>query len=63
MAFFIQRQSTIDSDITVYYCGDNRWSDNSSEKKLFSTKTKAVSESQNNDGKNGGFSHSTIVSE
>ena len=63
MAYYIKKQSRIDESITVYYAGDNRWTDDPSQKITFSTKTSATNLIKNPDGKNGGWKGSTIVSE
>jgi hypothetical protein len=62
MAYCIQKPSRIDENITVYYTGNGRWSDDSSQKEHFSTKTAATNLMKNPDGKNGGWSSATIVS-
>jgi hypothetical protein len=38
MAYYISKPSRIDPSITVYYVGDNRWTDDASQKATFSTK-------------------------
>jgi hypothetical protein len=63
MAYFIKKQSRIDENITVYYAGDNRWTDDPSQKAKFSTKKSATALITNPDGKNGGWTGSTIVAE
>jgi len=63
MAFYIQKPSLIDSNITVYYAGAKRWSDNFNEKALYASKNAAKNLMENNDGRNGGWSKCTIVSE
>jgi hypothetical protein len=62
MAYCIQKPSRIDKNITVYYTGNGRWSDDPSQKARFSTKTAATNLMKNPDGKNGGWSGATIVS-
>jgi len=59
----IKKQSLLDSNVTLYYSGDSRWSDNFDDRFLFSSKAKADAVVRNPDGKNGGFKNSTIVSE
>ena len=63
MSYFIQKQSIINPEITIYYAGNSRWTDDASQKVTFSTKTSATNLIKNPDGKNGGWSGSTIVSE
>jgi len=59
----IKKQSLVDTDITLYYAGNSRWSDNFEERFLFTSKAKADAAVKNTDGKNGGFKNTTIVSE
>jgi len=58
MAFYIQKQSLIDSNITVYYVGAKRWSDNFNEKALYASENAAKDLMENS-----GWSKCTIVSE
>ncbi len=63
MPFHIKKQSIIQSDITVYYEGGNKWSDDYADRKQYSAKADADAKLVNTDGKNGGFSNATVVSE
>jgi len=63
MAYYIQKPSSIDNNIMVFYTGGNRWSDDKSEVLKFSTKKEANSLITNPDGKNGGWSNANVVSE
>ena len=63
MAYYIQKPSIIDSNITVYFDGINKWSDDFSLKALYSTEEEANAVIVNTDGKNGGFVNSIVVSE
>ena len=63
MVYFIQKPSRIDESITVYYVGNGRWSDDSSQKASFITEDAATNIMTNPDGKNGGWSGATVVSE
>ena len=63
MAFYIQKPSLIDSILTVYYAGAKRWTDNFEEKTLYASESAAEDLIANNDGKNGGWSNCTVVSE
>jgi hypothetical protein len=62
MSYCIQKPSRIDENITVYYTGNGRWSDDPSQKARFSTKTAATNLIKNPDGKNGGWTGATVVS-
>jgi hypothetical protein len=61
MAYHIQKPSLIDQAITVYYAGEGRWTDDSSQKLSFGTKTSATKLLQNSDGKNGGWNNSVVI--
>ena len=63
MAYYISKPSRIDPSITVYYAGDNRWTDDESQKATFSTKKAATALITNPDGKNGGWAGSTVAAE
>ena len=63
MSYYISKPSRIDPNITVYYAGDNRWTDDASQKATFSTKKAATALINNPDGKNGGWTGSTVVAE
>ena len=58
---YISRPNLLDSSITVYYAGDNKWTDNFDDRHRFSTKAAATAHIQNPDGKNGGWSRCSIV--
>lgn len=47
--------------VDVYYVGDNRWSDNYTERKVFDEDPSYML--NNPDGKNGGYSNSIVISE
>ena len=51
----------MNSQITVYYKGSNRWSDLYSERLVFDENPSSLLE--NPDGKNGGFKNAIVVSE
>ena len=63
MAYYITKPASIDSSITLYFKGDNRWSDNPEGKVTYETEELANSAKDNSDGRNGGFIGSTVVSE
>ena len=48
---------------TVYYTGNSKWSEALSEKKSYISEAAAKAEIANPDGKNGGFTGSTVVEE
>ena len=62
MAYHITRPEALDPNKVVYYTGGEKWSDNVSLKKSYSTKAKASAVILNPDGKNGGFKNATVVS-
>ena len=63
MSYYITRPAKIDSSITVYYHGGNRWSDEPVGRFAFATLEEANAVVANHDGKNGGFANATVVSE
>ncbi len=63
MPYHIKRPNQLMPSIDVYYVGENRWSDNYSDRKIFSAKTKANAAIKNPDGKNGGFKNATVITE
>ena len=48
---------------TVYYTGDSKWSEALSERKSYVSEADAKAQIANPDGKNGGFTGSTVVEE
>jgi hypothetical protein len=63
MAYYITKSASIDTSITLYFKGDNRWSDDPTGKITYATEELANSAKANPDGRNGGFIGSTVVSE
>jgi len=63
MAFYCTKPSLIDSSITLYYAGGNRWSDNFAEKVEFATREVLENKIANLDGKSGSFRKATVVEE
>ena len=63
MAYYITKPASIDSSITLYFKGDNRWSDDPTGKVTYETEELANSAKANPDGMNGGFTGATVVSE
>ena len=61
MAYHIKKPSVLKEGATVYYTGGSTWSEDSSDRKVYSDNPTAVI--ANPDGKNGGFSNATIVDE
>ena len=53
----------MDSSKTVYFKGDAAWSDDYSSRKTYSSKSDADAQIANPDGRNGGFTGCTVVSE
>jgi hypothetical protein len=46
MSYYIKRPSAIDSSKTVYYKGNYHWTENFDDRKKYTTKTKAVAETE-----------------
>ena len=61
--YHIEKNSTIDPSIVVYYVGENRWSDDYSQRSKFTSESAAQSLMDNPDGKNGGWSGASIIRE
>ena len=63
MPYHIKKNSVLINSKTVYYTGDSKWSEAYSERKSYVSQSAATAETVNPDGKNGGFTGSTIVEE
>ena len=63
MAYHIKKQSVLLDSKTVYYKGDSKWSDVYADRKKYSAKADANAEIVNTDGKNVGFTGSSVVTE
>ena len=63
MAYHIEKQSVLLNSKTVYYKGNSSWSDVDADRKTYSAESDANAEIANPDGKNGGFTGCTVVSE
>ena len=62
MAYYITKPSLI-GGTTMYYKGNRHWSDQSSDKKTYTTQADAQAEMVNTDGTNGGWKDAQVVSE
>ena len=63
MPYHIKKNSVLINSKTVYYTGDSKWSEALSERKSYVSEAAAKSQIANPDGKNGGFTGSTVVEE
>jgi hypothetical protein len=61
MAYYITKPASIDKSITLYFIGDNRWSDDESKKVTYETEELANAAKANPDGRNGGFAGSILA--
>lgn len=61
MGYYLKKQGL--SGRVVYWTGNKVWSDDISKKFIYNTEEVAEDAIKNNDGKNGGFSGTQIVSE
>ena len=61
MGYYITKTGT--SGKTVYWVGGVQWSDDVSKKKVYVNKGTADAKIVNTDGKNGGWTGATVVSE
>lgn len=60
-SWHITRPAKLDPNVTLYYHGGSRWSDESVGRINYSTKSEAQAVMENTDGKNGGFANATLV--
>ena len=63
MPYHIKKNSVLINYKTVYNTGDSKWSEALSERKSYISESAAQAQIANPDGKNGGFTGSTIVAE
>ena len=61
MGYYIKKTGL--SGKIVYWTGGVHWSDDSSKKKTYANKSTADAKIVNTDGKNGGWTGATVVSE
>lgn len=61
MAYHIKKTSLWDSSKILYYIGNRHWVDNYIERKIYSDDPSSLF--VNPDGKNGGWTNATVVSE
>ncbi len=61
MAYYIKKPSVLEAEKTVYYTGESIWSETFDDRKVYSDDPSSLL--TNNDGKNGGWTGATIVSE
>ena len=61
MGYYLKKQGL--SGRVVYWTGDQVWSDDISKKLIYNTEKVAENAIKNNNGKNGGFYGTEIVSE
>jgi|TARA_B100000035_G_C20527840_1_gene348278 hypothetical protein len=59
----IKKPHVLDPEVTVYYVGNGRWTDNFDQRKKYTSKVKANAQIANTDGTNGGWTGCTIVQE
>lgn len=61
MAFHIKKPSVLKAGVDVFYLGDRRWTENFADRKQYSDNPSSLM--TNTDGKNGGWTGATVVSE
>tara|TARA_B100002019_G_scaffold209999_1_gene182600 strand:- start:1912 stop:2106 length:195 start_codon:yes stop_codon:yes gene_type:complete len=61
--YHIKKPSALISSVEVYHAGGNQWSDDYSERKIYTSKAKADAMLPNPDGTNGGFKNATVIKE
>ena len=63
MAFYCIKPSVIQPSTTLYFVGENRWSDQFSERELRDSREEFDQRIANNDYNAGGFKTATVVEE
>lgn len=63
MAFHIEKPSSLNPDVTVYYVKKHHWSDNPDLRKSWKKRSSPENLLSNPDGTNGGWEKATIVEE
>jgi len=61
--YYIKKPSALISSVDVYHVGEDQWSDNFSERKVYASKASADAMLPNPDGTNGGFKNATVIKE
>ena len=61
MTYYIKKKSSLDNSKVVYYVGSKKWSDQFDDRKKYTIDPTYLT--KNDDGKNGGWTNSTVVSE
>ena len=61
MPYYIKKPSHLNSSVNVYYIGNQRWSDKYDDRKQYTNNPTYLT--KNDDGKNGGWSGCTVVTE
>jgi len=62
-SYHIKKASVLMSSVVVYHVGGDQWSDDFSERKIYTSKASADAMLPNEDGTNGGFKNATVVKE
>lgn len=63
MGYYIKKTSALPSVGDVFWTGGDNWSDTIADKKVYANQSTANAKIVNTDGKNGGFSGASVVSE
>tara|TARA_Y100000004_G_scaffold183660_1_gene231760 strand:- start:861 stop:1052 length:192 start_codon:yes stop_codon:yes gene_type:complete len=63
MPYHIKKPSILNSSVTLYYAGNRRWVDEFAQRVQYDTETEANALMNNPDGKNGGWTGASVVSE
>ena len=61
MPYHIKKPSLLNSSVDMYYAGSKRWSDKFGDRKQYANDPTYLT--KNDDGKNGGWTGMTVVSE
>ena len=63
MPYHIKKPSILNSSVTLYYAGNRRWVDEFAQRVQYDTENEANTLMNNPDGKNGGWTGASVVSE
>ena len=61
--YYIKKPSALTSSVEVYHVDKDQWSDNFSERKVYTSKESTDAMLPNPDGTNGAFKNATVIKE
>ena len=63
MAYHIKKSSLLNPAVDLYYAGGVRWTDDYSDRKIYTEESEANARVAPGDGRNGGFNGAVVVNE